>query len=177
MDTFAEQLVKKNLSGNEKLKRVLLLAGSVLLAGIVVAVSASVYYYYMFAGIVIGIGIIIGGFFLARNFDVEYEYSVTNGEFDIDKIIAKQKRKPFLSVNVSDFTAYGRYDENTAEADESVTFIMACDGSEKGYWYADFNAGKYGKSRLIFSPNQKIRDCIKPYLSTTIKLQLKKDSE
>jgi hypothetical protein len=177
MDTFAEQLVKKNLSGNENLKRIMTLSGSVILAGIIIAVSASIFSYYILAGIVIGIVIITGGFFLARNYDIEYEYSITNGELDIDKIIAKQKRKPFISVNVSDFTAYGKYSDDTTEADESTTFILACDGTEKGYWYADFNAGKYGKSRLIFSPNEKIRSCIKPYLSTDIKISLKKDGE
>ena len=104
MDTFAEQLVKKNLSSAEKFKRNMILAGSVILGGIAVALSAVLSYYYLFTGIVICAALIAGGFWFSKNTEVEYEYSVTNGELDIDKIIAKRKRKPLLSVNASDFS-------------------------------------------------------------------------
>lgn len=175
MDTFAEQLVKKNLSSAEKFKRNMILAGSVILGGIAVALSAVLSYYYLFTGIVICAALIAGGFWFSKNTDVEYEYSITNGELDIDKIIAKRKRKHLLSVNAADFSAYGRYDEDTSETADDVTFILACDGSQKGYWYADFKSGKYGKSRLIFSPDEKIRSCIKPYLSSDVKRQILKE--
>lgn len=173
MDTFAEQLVKKKLSGKEKFKRNMILSSSIVLGGLVVIFSASFFYYYLFAGIVVCAAMIFGGVWFSRNMsNIEYEYSITNGEFDIDKIICQSKRKSFLSVNVSDFTDYGRYDENTTETDDNTTFILACDGTEKGYWYADFNNGQYGKSRLLFSPDEKIRNCIRPYLSSSLKMKI-----
>ncbi len=176
MDIFAEQLVKKEMSSQDKLKKSLILAGSLILGGISIFITYSIDYYYLFAGIVICIALIVGGFFLSKNMNIEYEYSVTNGEMDIDKIINQNKRTTLLSVKISEFTAYGKYTEETTETDESTTFIMACDGTEKGYWYADFN-GDYGKSRLLFSPNEKIRNAIKPYLTSAIKISLKKEEK
>lgn len=40
-------------------------------------------------------------YFVHQNADVEFEYAHTNGEFDIDKIIANSSRKHALSVDLS----------------------------------------------------------------------------
>lgn len=43
-------------------------------------------------------GSLYGGYILITNMSVEYEYIVTNGEMDIDKIIAKRRRKRLITV-------------------------------------------------------------------------------
>lgn len=40
-------------------------------------------------------------FLVHQNADVEYEYAHTNGEFDIDKVIANASRKKVVSVDLS----------------------------------------------------------------------------
>lgn len=41
---------------------------------------------------------------------IEYEYAFTNGELDIDKIIAQRKRKRVFSASCRDFEAFGKLD-------------------------------------------------------------------
>ena len=43
----------------------------------------------------------IGWYLCHQNTDVEFEYAHTNGEFDIDKVIANSSRKKVLSVDLS----------------------------------------------------------------------------
>lgn len=43
---------------------------------------------------------------------VEYEYIVTNGEMDIDKIIAKRRRKRLITVNARTFERFGPFKES-----------------------------------------------------------------
>ena len=87
---------------------------------------------------------------------MEYEYTFTNGELDIDKIIAQTKRKEMLSVSVGKFTDFGRYDVNTPEETADMTIIMATDNIAEHEFYADFTHEYYGKTRLVFAPNEKV---------------------
>ena len=109
------------------------------------------------------IGIVYGGYHLISNFYVEYEYQLTNGELDIDKIIGKRKRERLLSTKISDFEAYGKLAEASDEPDGCVT-ALAYDGNDAAAYYADFAHETYGKVRLIFSPNANMRETLEPYL-------------
>ena len=40
------------------------------------------------------------------SFDVEYEYILTNGELDIDKITNKRRRKRLMTIHCKSFTAF-----------------------------------------------------------------------
>ncbi|UKI37385.1 MAG: DUF6106 family protein [Clostridiales bacterium] len=43
--------------------------------------------------LLIDAGVVYGAYILITHFNVEYEYILTNGDIDIDKIIAKKKEK------------------------------------------------------------------------------------
>ena len=57
-------------------------------------------------------GIIFGAFKLCSNFNIEYEYIITNGIIDIDKIINKSSRKRMLSFNLSSVIRLEKYNPN-----------------------------------------------------------------
>jgi hypothetical protein len=107
---------------------------------------------------------------LISSFDCEYEYIVTNGELDVDKIIAKRKRRRLLSIKASDFTGYGLL-KDAPTADGETTTVMASglsDGDAADY-FADFNHKTLGKARLVFSPEERVVQAIKPYVPRAIR--------
>ena len=44
--------------------------------------------------------IVVGLFYIRVNIRVEYEYSFTNGELDVDKVVNNTKRKRLLTVDM-----------------------------------------------------------------------------
>lgn len=165
MDAYAEQLVVKEESSSDGMKKI----------GIVVAAAVAVILLIYLTlrltpiAVVIAFGVIYGAYFLLNSMNVEYEYIITNGSLDIDKIIAKRKRITLLSVDVKNFTNLGFYNEDNGEYDGTV--YMAVGGSERKV-FADFGDEQNGEARLIFSPDEKVLNCIKPYLPRTIRFNL-----
>lgn len=165
MDSFAEQLVEKEPSSSDTFKKFMLCA----VGGIICAATVFAAFFLGFPLIlIVTVGVVYLLYILLTGFNVEYEYTITNGSLDIDKIIAKRKRMGLITVEVKDFTAFGSYDE----ADDSFggTTVLTMGGEEDTY-YADFTDEKLGEVRLVFSPDEKVLECIKPYLPRQLKYQ------
>lgn len=176
MDIFVEQLVKKNASGKDWAVRILI--------GIAMGVlSAALLFIFLFIlpipalGLLLVAGIFWGGYRLITNSDCEYEYIVTNGEIDIDKIIAKRKRVRLITAKASTFEAFGEYDK-APEAEDGVTVVSAAGVNESEadtkLYYADFKHPSAGNVRLIFAPEERVIDAIYPFLPRQIKVNFKK---
>ena len=95
MDSYAEQIIKKSDDGSDNAKRMLCLIGGIA-AGILI-IAISMFIHLTLIGSVLGVLAFYGGLYLGTNYDVEYEYLIVNGEFDIDKIMAKKRRKKVFS--------------------------------------------------------------------------------
>ncbi len=176
MDIFVEQIVKKAPNGKDTAKKVLLVVGMCLLAALLAFVMM---FMPAFSGVALLLlfGVMYGGYYLITGCDVEYEYIVTNGEIDIDKIIAKRKRSRLITGKVSSFEAFGKY-ESAPDIDSSVTIVSAVgtslSGNETEMWYADFTHASAGKVRLIISAEEKVIEAIKPFLPRQLKVNLNK---
>lgn len=160
MDTYAEQLVIKENTTLDTLKRVLIIAGSFILA-------VALFLFFSILGLlpvgaILALGIAVGAYFLILNLGVEYEYIITEGELDVDKIVAKRTRSRLLTIKVEKFTEYGIITD--AKEKEGLTVFMT---NGRGYsdYYADFTHKTHGECRLIFSPDEKIQSLIEPYLT------------
>ena len=103
--------------------------------------------------------------------DTEYEYILTNGDLDIDKITGKRKRKRLLSTKIGDFTAFGKLEE-APEAADKVTTVLITDGTNEGAYYADFRHQSAGNVRLIFTPNEKTMEGVKMFLPRQLKAEM-----
>ncbi|MEG0615013.1 MAG: hypothetical protein RR540_04590 [Oscillospiraceae bacterium] len=166
MDVFIEQLVTKASSVKDTALKLLLGFGSVLIS-IALFILLGMLLGMFAVAVLLSAGCLYGAFYLISNFDVEYEYIVTNGEIDIDKVVAKRKRKRLLSAKVSSFKDFGRY-SSSPDTNTTTTFA-AGSGLIEEEFYADFTHPKYGEVRLIFSPNERVLAAIKPYLPHTIR--------
>ncbi len=94
-DIFIEEIVKKSKTQKDNI----IVVGSYVLVALV-----SFFGFLIFPGLLPLI--LLGGFFLAYYIgskkNVEYEYSFTNTELDIDAIYNKQKRKRLCSYDLKD---------------------------------------------------------------------------
>ena len=109
-----------------------------------------------------------GTFNVVQNTYVEYEYAFTNGELDVDKIIAKKKRRPMLSTSIRQFTDFGRYEEGMEETAD-MTVIMAKDNLASHEYYADFTDETVGSARLIFVPDERMLENISKFLPAKLR--------
>ena len=179
MDNFAEHIVKKELTGSDKAKRIIILVGgiimTILIAGFAILMLGQ--------GLLPFIGLILaavtgyGTYYLVTNMYVEYEYTFTNGELDIDKIIAKKKRKSMLSVSVGKFKEFSRYDENTPEETDDMTVVFATNNIASEEYYADFDHEAYGNTRLIFCPNENMINNMKKNLPRALRVKMEESEE
>lgn len=173
MDNFAEQLVKKNETASDKAKRVTMaVVGTVVTLALMLLTIIQLQSFLMATlGIILSAATAFGTFYLVQSSMVEYEYTFTNGELDIDKIIAKKKRTEMLSVDVKKFTAFGKYDDSLEET-EDMTVVFVSDNIASHEYYADFQHEDYGSTRLVFAPDEKILGNIKKFLPAKLKTAL-----
>jgi len=93
-DTYREILVKKETTSVDMLKKY----------GLIFLTAAS-FLAFLFVHplcILLTAGLGVACFFLLPRFDVEYEYLYVNGDFDVDRIFGKQKRKRAGSYNLEE---------------------------------------------------------------------------
>jgi cephalosporin hydroxylase len=96
MDLFFEKIVSKKKSVIDIIIAVIILVSAIILV-LVMAILLRGF------GLAIGIGIIYGAYYLLSSLNIEFEYTMTNGDLDIDKIISQRKRKKLFSGNSRDF--------------------------------------------------------------------------
>ena len=139
-DIFAEQLVKRKKKPSEQFLKYALTAlvvvfalGGLFLAGFLV--------YLVLA-------LAVACYFIFPRFNVEYEYSYVNGEFDVDVIYSMQKRKKKEVFNLQDVDCVALYGNPALAAYQTgytVTDYSAFDASKPPYVIV-----KGSEKRLIY---------------------------
>ncbi len=170
MDNFAEQLVKKNETSADKTRRVLMVIVGILFSLALAALAVLQLRTPIIAllGFALAVAAGYGTFHIVQNTFVEYEYTFTNGDLDVDKIIAKKKRREMISTSAREFTAFGKYEDGMEES-EDMTVIMATDNIASHEYYADFNDETVGSARLIFAPNERMLENIQKFLPAKLR--------
>lgn len=171
MDNFAEQLVVKHPTSSDRAKKMIIFVGGCLMTVLLILVSVMMLGSGSFIpvlGLLLAAGTGYGIYFFMQETYVEYEYTFTNGELDIDKIIAKKKRISLLSVDVRKFTAFGKNTE-AGEETADMTVIIGSDNIASHEYYADFDHDEYGSSRLIFAPDERMLENIKKTLPASLR--------
>lgn len=92
-DLYYELLVKKESTGKDKLIKYGLYA----LTAVAVLAGLFIHPLLLIAAIAAGLAC----YFIVPGTDLEYEYLFVNGELDIDKVMAKTKRKKVISLDLT----------------------------------------------------------------------------
>lgn len=176
MDNFAEQLVKRENLPSDNSRKTVLFIGEVLLVLVLGAIFVlTLGTFIAILALLLLIASVFGAKKLLEGFSVEYEYTLTNGELDIDKIIAQKKRKTLITIDVKKISKIAVFDENVPD-NASLTIVLASDNIDSHEYYADFTHDDFGDVRLIFSPNEKILEAIKIYLPLRVRTELEKEN-
>lgn len=154
-DVFLEQLVKKKNSGIDILKKSL-----ILLAGLILCMIALSFVMSQFFGsiaLLIAVGAIYFAWFFMTSLNLEFEYIYTNGEIDVDKIMAKRKRKRMTTVKISSFEEFDKYNAEKLRSQQiDVTLNAAICTTDPDTYYAIFRNRENKRCLLIFSPDERL---------------------
>lgn len=126
-DIFFEHLVKRNPKGSDQALKYGLIALTVLL------ILGSLLFLGPLPGIILAVVVYV---FVLPRFDVEYEYSYVNGEFDIDVIYSKSRRKhkeTFSVANVECAAPLGSHQLDAFRQGFTVTDYSAHDPNARPY--------------------------------------------
>lgn len=171
MDNFSEQLVTRNTTTADIVKRVLVMIAAVLLASFFMWLAMNgMFYMVMLAFVALG-----GGIWLWGSMNVEYEYIVTNDELDIDKIIGRRKRKRMITLDLRSTEDFGTYPPQSDIPVDAT--VHATTGLEKDAHYLLVNHNSYGKVMLIFNPNEKTREAIMQEVPNTLRVKIKHNAK
>lgn len=149
MDTFFEQIIKKNKGAKEW---TIILA--TVLGGLVLLFAA-----WLFVGqffIIALAGVIYGAYLLITAQNMEYEYCVTNGDIDVDQIIARRKRRRLVSVAGRKIEALQPFDATTPVGKYQRYVMVAPSLQAEGLWYFTYNSKKNGHTFVVFQPDERV---------------------
>ena len=167
-DIFIEHMVVKKKNAADNAVRALYVLAFVLVNLMLFMVSV------LF--ILLPAGLIGGGWLLMvliRNQRVEFEYIVTNGIIDVDKISGRSKRKRLESLDCRNFEILAQMSEWHFKPYENFKFVKTLDASSgednPNRYFAVCPAKQGGKMLFIFEPNEKMIDAFKIYISRVIR--------
>ncbi|MBE6903527.1 MAG: hypothetical protein E7480_02860 [Ruminococcaceae bacterium] len=165
MDVFLEKIVKKRATAVDIAINLLLVVAAIILF-LVIAVFATAYLGAL--GIFIGFAELYGAWYLLSSRSLEYEYSLTNGELDVDCIIAQRKRKKLASLNCREFEIIAPVNnehkrEIEAPGIKNKIFAVSHPQSE-GQYFGIFNDTEKGRTLLVFEPDERMIESFKTYI-------------
>ena len=165
MDTFIEQIVAVRKTPVQLLAQIMLWVLAVILIVALLLLGPLLGQGMMTMIAVLGaFGVGYGAFRLSSNMSVEYEYSVTNEYFDLDRIVARRKRKRALSVQCKDFESFGRYNEAQHAHRNYDKRLIAGNPGDEAVWFATVRVKDLGFVLLVFQPDERVLNAIKKYL-------------
>lgn len=155
MDIFNEWIVKrKRTSVDYALIAAMILGGFILIIGLT-SFAANLGSFLLLA--IVGVGYLV--FMGIQSTNVEYEYSVTNGDLDIDKIIARRKRKRVISVHARTFEYFAPLTmehQSMYNSDGITKKIDAFSSLQSDKVYFAIYHKNNDKIRITFEPTEKM---------------------
>lgn len=172
MDSFMEYMIAEKQTAKTIFKKI-----GIYFAALVITFISFIIM-MMFPSALIGMlpMVIVLIFYIAyrinTSFDVEYEYILTNGELDVDKITNKKRRKRLMTIHCKSFTAFAKVGDKEFLSEENGEFVRVIDASAKSSALEDYYAVFYKngqKIKLIFNPTQKMIDSFRMYAPRVVK--------
>ncbi len=165
-DIFVEEMVVRR-------KTVLNLLCSVAMVVAAVVLCLAIWLVVPFYSSVLMVLVLFAAYLGIKFQYAEFEYSFTNGDLDIDKIMAKRKRTRLLELNCKQIQVMAPYSaeyesETTAY---QVTQVLDTSSSKRaaGRWFMIYERpdGSYGF--LVFQPSKRLRQAMGKYLRSRLK--------
>ena len=163
-DIFIEYMVRRRSTITVKLMKVGVVVLS-LIVGIALFVLSSMIEALSFLSLLLLAGALYGAFVVVTSMNVEFEYSLTNGELDVDKIVAERKRRRLTTMRCRDVTGFGRYQEADHKSKTYQNKIIACDDVHSDdVWFFAYPDKLKGETLLVINISDRMMSGLKPFL-------------
>ncbi len=170
-DVFVEYMVKKKIGAKDMLIAVGATFGGLILIfiGLILARFLPMLPFLVLCGSIYGVYKVIS----MRN--LEFEYSVTNGDITVDKIMNRKSRKRLTSFDAKAIEEMGKYTENAQRlknrrVDKTIFASEYDDGRDA--WYIIAKSRKTGTTLLVFSPDERCIEAIKPFMDRRLRFEI-----
>lgn len=158
MDIFCEHMVR-----HKKNSKDYLIMGLIVICAIFVSTAAFVLLFPILMGLEIFamLAIWYGAYVLIGRTNIEYEYILTNGVLDIDKIMSKKARKRVISIDFKNIETCAPANGEKGSKNPSVKVLdLTGDINAKNVYYVDFSKDAV-MYRVFFQPNANILENLK----------------
>jgi len=165
MDSFIEKIVAK-----KKTFKDYLISIGIVLAGTLLTLILGFIQFLQPFWFIITAAIIYFMYQLITSSNIEYEYIVTNGDLDIDKIINKRRRKRIFSANCKEFEILARLKGglNDRRIQNITNRIMAVSSIDsENVFFAILNY-KGEKTAVFFEPDERMLNTFKLFIPRKI---------
>ena len=165
-DTFVEELVVRRNSIKNLLLEVL-----IVLAAAALAIAVWLFLSPIFPAMLV---ILVVAAYLGIKFQgVEFEYSFTNGDLDVDKIMAKRKRVRLVEINQKQIQVMAPYtaEYESVTKDYSVSQVIDASSSKNaaGRWFIIYEDAEGKYVFLVIQPSKRFREAMQKYIRSRIK--------
>lgn len=177
MDSYIEQLVEHKKDYKDFLVKVVMILSifAVLALGVLFGILVNPYF--------VAVGMFLAAFdiyfcwYVITGRDVEYEYTVTNNNLQIDKVMAKRRRKDVLSIDIKKIEGFDKLSENRLSDNkcDKVLYLGTYDDDPDQYRFI-VKTKKYGRIMVVFAPNEKVLNAVKMHLKPEVKIELFKNN-
>lgn len=151
MDIFGEQLIRREVSGADWAKKIGLALGGLILSSVSMFFALATGFSIL---LFLAVGILFGLVWLLTGMNYEYEYILTNEDFDFDKITGKRKRNRLITIKFNTVEEFGEYDGSQGE--DAQATVVATDNTGIGIYYIIAKHKTHGKTMVLFTPNDKM---------------------
>ncbi|MCQ4021487.1 MULTISPECIES: DUF6106 family protein [unclassified Ruminococcus] len=174
MDTMVEQVVKKKKDKKDLLIKIITISALILIPFTCFMLAPIINFYFIMIGFFLLLGGIYVAWFIFSNLKVEYEYSFVSGSMTISKIMSKRKRKNIICFETSKIEELIEYDNRDFDTRLYSHIYSACgvDSTDYKTYAAVITTEKHGRSVLLFTPNEKLLQAMKPHLPRQIVVNL-----
>ena len=165
-DIFVEEMVVRRKTALNLLLSIFIVAAALVLAVVV-------WLFVPFISTVLIIIVLFAAYLGIKFQYVEYEYSFTNGDLDIDKIMAKRKRVRVLEINQKQIRVMAPYTaEYEAETkDYSVKEVIDTSASKNaaGRWFFIYEKPDGSHAFVVIQPSKQLLKAMQKYMRSRIK--------
>jgi len=157
MDVFLEKIIRKKRTTKDYL-----------IVATVIYIALGVNFIAIMVPLLRGFTLLMSGiciYFVVRRTYIEYEYTLTNNELDIDIIVAKKDRKRLFTANCKDFEMFGRIEHSkyneVKTIEKKILAIVSKDSKNIYFAVLQFEGAR---TLLLFQPDERmveqIANCI-----------------
>lgn len=166
MDNFTELLIERSKTANHRLIQVvtwsLVAVCTVLVSYILLRIS----FFMLFLTPIFLFFMVYANINLLNMMNIEFEYTLVNNYFDVDKIVGARNRERMISLKMNDIVELGRFNKQPINREKYTRTITPVSNlNAENLWYFVAEDDESNSYFVVFEPNDRILNHMKKFVS------------